>query len=118
MRISTRACTIGLFPMNDAVQQLVSVQVRTWMAAAVLGWAVVAGASCRMSPPPWELENPVVPLPAGPLGTEIDLAALPDPPTPERVRLGRWLFYDTRLSADNTVACASCHRPQHAFSEP
>ena len=23
-----------------------------------------------------------------------------------------------RLSADNTVACATCHRPDHAFSEP
>jgi cytochrome c peroxidase len=54
----------------------------------------------------------------GPLGTEIDLAALPDPPTPARVRLGRWLFYDTRLSGDGTVACATCHRPEHAFSEP
>jgi cytochrome c peroxidase len=43
---------------------------------------------------------------------------VPEPPTPERVRLGRWLFYDTRLSADNTVACATCHRPEHAFSEP
>lgn len=40
------------------------------------------------------------------------------PPAPARARLGRWLFYDTRLSADNTIACASCHRPEYAFSEP
>ena len=33
------------------------------------------------------------------------------PPSPASARLGRWLFYDTRLSADNTVACASCHKP-------
>jgi cytochrome c peroxidase len=32
------------------------------------------------------------------------------------VRLGRWLFFDTRLSADGTVACATCHQPEHAFS--
>lgn len=68
--------------------------------------------------PAWEADNPVKPLPATPLGADIDLAVLPDPPTPERVRLGRWLFYDTRLSADNSVACATCHRPEHAFSEP
>ena len=82
--------------------------------------AVLAGmawAACARTPD-WETANPVVPLPAAPLGSEIDLAALPDPPTPERVRLGRWLFYDTRLSADDTVACATCHRPEHAFSEP
>jgi cytochrome c peroxidase len=34
------------------------------------------------------------------------------------VRLGRWLFYDRRLSGDGSVACASCHRPEYAFSEP
>ena len=39
------------------------------------------------------------------------------PPTPERVRLGRWLFYDSRLSADGTVSCATCHEPEHAFSQ-
>jgi cytochrome c peroxidase len=33
------------------------------------------------------------------------------------VRLGRWLFYDSRLSADNSIACASCHKPEYAFSE-
>jgi cytochrome c peroxidase len=34
------------------------------------------------------------------------------------VRLGRWLFFDPRLSADGTVSCATCHRPENAFSEP
>jgi cytochrome c peroxidase len=38
--------------------------------------------------------------------------------TPERARLGRWLFFDTRLSADNTISCATCHQPEHAFSQP
>jgi len=39
-------------------------------------------------------------------------------PSPARARLGRWLFYDTRLSSDRTLSCASCHRPEFAFSEP
>jgi cytochrome c peroxidase len=29
--------------------------------------------------------------------------------TPERVGLGRTLYFDTRLSKDGTVACATCH---------
>src|SRR5262245_29921981 len=70
------------------------------------------------SVPAWETDNPVLPLPASPLGIEIRLTALPEPPTPERVRLGRWLFYDKRISADGTIACATCHRPEYAFSEP
>ncbi|HVV02546.1 MAG TPA: MbnP family protein [Verrucomicrobiae bacterium] len=36
----------------------------------------------------------------------------------ERVDLGRRLFSDPRLSRDNTISCASCHDPTHAFSDP
>ena len=36
--------------------------------------------------------------------------------TEARVRLGRKLFFDPILSADNTVACASCHQPAHGFA--
>ena len=62
-----------------------------------------------------EAANPVRPLPAPPVGFN-GLDDLPSPPVPERVRLGRWLFYDTRLSADGTVSCATCHVPDRAFS--
>jgi cytochrome c peroxidase len=31
--------------------------------------------------------------------------------------LGRVLFYDKRLSRNNTVSCASCHQQEHAFSD-
>ena len=44
------------------------------------------------------------------------LDQLSSPPAPERVRLGRCLFYDVRLSADGTVSCATCHVPDLAFS--
>jgi cytochrome c peroxidase len=68
--------------------------------------------------PSWELANPIRPLPSPPLGINRQWSELPDPPTPARVRLGRWLFFDTRLSADSTVSCATCHRPERAFAEP
>lgn len=41
-----------------------------------------------------------------------------NPPSNAGITLGRVLFYDTRLSADNTVACASCHVQQFGFSDP
>lgn len=37
------------------------------------------------------------------------------PETPER--LGELLFFDKILSADRTVACASCHKPDFAFAD-
>jgi cytochrome c peroxidase len=40
------------------------------------------------------------------------------PLTPRTVALGRELFFDTRLSTTGEVACANCHRPGYAFTEP
>ena len=37
--------------------------------------------------------------------------------TPARVELGRKLYFDTRLSADGTVACATCHDVSRAFTD-
>ena len=39
-----------------------------------------------------------------------------NPLTRAKIELGRQLYFDTRLSADNTVSCASCHHPQEGFS--
>ncbi len=99
---------------------------RVTLSLVTLGMAIVATACSSgkpaepvaPSPPAWEVESPLTPLPAAPLGVSIDLASLPEAPTPAKVRLGRWLFYDTRLSSDGTIACATCHKPEHAFSEP
>src|SRR5947209_14711731 len=40
------------------------------------------------------------------------------PVTAARVALGRRLFFDPLLSADGSIACATCHRPDHGFSAP
>lgn len=40
-----------------------------------------------------------------------------NPYTPEKAELGRLLYFDTRLSADNSVSCASCHAPKYAFTD-
>ncbi len=40
-----------------------------------------------------------------------------NPPTAETVALGRKLYYDPRVSADNTVSCATCHNPSLGFAD-
>ena len=40
-----------------------------------------------------------------------------NPQTPEKIELGMKLFFDGRLSADGTVACATCHDPARAFTD-
>jgi cytochrome c peroxidase len=41
-----------------------------------------------------------------------------NPVTDHGATLGRILFYDTRLSANNKVSCGSCHVQKHAFADP
>src|SRR5579862_6094612 len=37
--------------------------------------------------------------------------------TPAKIALGKTLFFDPRLSSDNTVACANCHDPNKGFTD-
>ena len=41
-----------------------------------------------------------------------------NPMSVEGVELGRRLFYDTRLSLDNSISCFSCHNQNNGFSDP
>ncbi len=56
-----------------------------------------------------------------PKGLPADLWEILIPPdnpvTPEKVELGRRLYYDKRLSADGTVSCATCHDPEKGFAD-
>ncbi len=40
-----------------------------------------------------------------------------NPQTPQKIQLGKMLFFDGRLSADGTVACSTCHDPARAFTD-
>jgi len=55
-------------------------------------------------------------IPALPKG--LDKLPIPDdnPLTAEKIALGRQLYFDTRLSRDSTISCASCHDPKKGWS--
>jgi cytochrome c peroxidase len=38
-------------------------------------------------------------------------------PSAEKIELGRALFFDKRLSLDESIACADCHNPAYAFTD-
>ena len=40
-----------------------------------------------------------------------------NPLTQEGVELGRYLFWEKKLSLDNSISCGSCHAPSHSFSD-
>jgi cytochrome c peroxidase len=72
---------------------------------ALSAWLLLSGSSTeafRWPLPAW------VPPPVTPADNPMSAA---------KVELGRHLFYDKRLSADQTQACASCHEQAKAFTD-
>src|SRR5438046_5647725 len=53
-----------------------------------------------------------------PLGLDLYMPISEENPlTPERIELGRRLFFDRRLSRDRTISCSTCHDPERAYSD-
>jgi cytochrome c peroxidase len=53
-----------------------------------------------------------------PLGLDLYMPVPEDNPlTPQKIADGRRLFFDTHLSRNGSIACASCHDPLRAFSD-
>ena len=54
-----------------------------------------------------------------PFGLEETAVVIPadNPLTAQKIELGRALFFDKRLSADNSIACASCHLAKLGFTD-
>jgi len=53
-----------------------------------------------------------------PLGLDLYLPTPEDNQlTAEKIELGRRLFFDRRLSRDQSISCATCHDPARAFSD-
>ena len=52
-----------------------------------------------------------------PMSLNLDNTPADNPVTDKGAQLGRVLFYDVNLSINNTIACASCHKQSHGFSD-
>ena len=80
----------------------------TRLASALLGTAALFFAAA--APPKEEPPKPPLGLPA------VDW---PDdnPYSSAKAELGKLLYFDNRLSSDQSVSCASCHAPEKAFTD-
>ena len=75
------------------------------LAAGTVGFAHVATAAGNMTGFP-----PLGPLPA--VKVPVD-----NPMTPEKVALGKLLFWDSRLGGDASTPCVVCHEPSKGWGE-
>ncbi len=55
-------------------------------------------------------------LAAEPAGLPAVVHPADNPTTPEKIALGKQLYFDPRLSGDDTISCASCHDPAKGWS--
>jgi cytochrome c peroxidase len=62
-------------------------------------------------------QSVILPLP---LGLQEQTLIIPEhnPLTAEKIALGKQIFFDSRWSKNQTVSCATCHSPQHGWSDP
>jgi len=81
------------------------------MRARLIAITAVLAAACAAPPPPsdyaWALPPRFQPPPV----------PADNPMSAAKVELGRRLFYDVRLAANGTQACASCHAQARAFTD-
>ena len=82
---------------------------------------LAALAACDQPPPP--VEMPYAPPPPRPeakgLDTPIGTMSIPamNPMTPEKVALGKQLFFERRLSKDGKMSCGTCHVPENGWTD-
>ena len=72
------------------------------------GLALVASQSAAWAEGPIFANGPLPPA----------VAPADNPQTDAKIRLGAQLYFDTRLSADNTISCATCHDPRTGWVNP
>src|SRR4051794_27061098 len=83
----------------------------------VIAAALIVGCTKTTTQTAGNYTPEIVPLPAM-LTTYEPMSIPPDNPmTPEKVALGRQLFFDERLSVDGTRSCYSCHVCEHGLTD-
>ncbi len=91
---------------------------RLWRTLAITSFAFAAVSvliGCKHAVSDLPIGQPVAIHP--PLGLPAVPIPANNPPTADTIALGRKLFYDKRLSRDNSIACASCHKPETDFTD-
>jgi len=76
---------------------------------AVMAVAFAGSALCAPRSAPAQAGKPPLGLPAVPVPQD-------NPQSAGKIALGKQLYFDRRLSIDNTVSCADCHAPDKGWS--
>ena len=87
-------------------------------AAALSSARIATKSTLKLPATPYRYANVELPAHFKQSAASHDNTPPDNPLTDDGATLGRVLFYDTRLSANNTTSCGSCHLQAHAFADP
>ena len=108
VHLSNRQWTVSVRCMKEKTSSLI---------IAVLLVLVILTAGCSRFRKKAEFKPDIQPLPAQLAGYEAMKIPADNPLTPEKVALGRELFFDERLSGDGSRSCYSCHVCEHGLTD-
>ena len=79
-----------------------------FISLGILFWILVA---CSAPPAKEAFSTPVEQVVKGPLATLPEVPPIPDdnPMTPEKIELGKMLYFEPRLSESGIISCHTCH---------
>ena len=103
MDVSVHSRARRLIVLTAAVGSMVVIGAGFWMTSSAAG--TQAAPTAQSLSLPFGLDPDALVVPAD------------NPFTKEKAELGRLLFFDKRLSRDNTIACGTCHMPPMAFTD-
>jgi len=87
------------------------------LALSLIALALLVGCGRNTTPISGSFTPDLQPLPSGLAGYEAMTIPADNPMTPEKVALGRQLFFDERLSIDGSRSCYSCHVCEHGLTD-
>lgn len=96
-----------MIPMKDLFRHISSTR---YIITVIIIGSITSFTPKRRSPSPYPLVYPAY------FGNRINTRE-DNPLTLEGVYLGRLLFYEKKLSANNTISCGTCHQQQYAFTD-
>jgi cytochrome c peroxidase len=88
------------------------------LSPAALPSRATAKSTLTLPATPYRYANVELPAHFTQAGQKDDNTPADNPLSDDGATLGRVLFYDKRLSANNTTSCGSCHVQAHAFADP
>ncbi len=78
---------------------------------------ISASTPVRLPATPYQYGNQALPVHVANALAATNNTPVTNPITNDGATLGRVLFYDTKLSANNTISCGSCHKQNQSFSD-